>query len=46
MAEFFEALTQAHRDFIAKQPVFFVATAADDAGWSRWPCSSGAPTGC
>ena len=29
MAEFFPALTPAHREFIAKQPVFFVATAAD-----------------
>ena len=28
MAEFFPALTDAHRDFIAKQPMFFVATAA------------------
>jgi len=28
MAEFFEALTAEHRDFIARQPVFFVATAA------------------
>ena len=27
MAEFFDALTEAHRVFIAKQPVFFVATA-------------------
>ncbi len=31
MAEFFEALTDDHRGFIAKQPVFFVATAADGA---------------
>ena len=31
MAEFFPALTDAHRAFIAKQPVFFVATAAADA---------------
>ena len=31
MAEFFEALTDAHRAFIAKQPVFFVATAAEGA---------------
>ncbi len=31
MAEFFPALTPAHREFIAKQPVFFVATAADGA---------------
>ena len=29
MAEFFPALTEAHRDFIAKQPVFFVATTAE-----------------
>lgn len=29
--EFFPALTPAHREFIAKQPVFFVATAADGA---------------
>jgi len=27
MAEFFESLTDAHRAFIARQPVFFVATA-------------------
>jgi hypothetical protein len=31
MAEFFDALTDAHRAFIAKQPLFFVATAAVDA---------------
>lgn len=31
MAEFFEALTDKHRAFIAKQPVFFVATAAEGA---------------
>ena len=31
MAEFFPALTAEHRAFIAKQPVFFVATAAADA---------------
>ena len=31
MADFFDALTDKHRDFIARQPVFFVATAADDA---------------
>src|ERR1044071_1478233 len=31
MAEFFESLTDAHRAFIAKQPVFFVATAAEGA---------------
>ena len=29
--EFFPALTAAHRDFIAKQPVFFVATTAPGA---------------
>ncbi|HVJ00328.1 MAG TPA: pyridoxamine 5'-phosphate oxidase family protein [Sphingomonas sp.] len=28
MAEFFASLTDAHRDFIARQPMFFVATAA------------------
>jgi hypothetical protein len=28
MAEFFDSLTAEHRDFIARQPVFFVATAA------------------
>lgn len=33
MAEFFETLNDAHRDFIARQPVFFVATAA--AGETR-----------
>lgn len=31
MAEFFPALTDEHRAFIAKQPVFFVATAAPGA---------------
>ena len=31
MAEFFEALTADHRDFIARQPVFFVATASPEA---------------
>ena len=31
MAKFFEALTDDHRAFIARQPVFFVATAAPDA---------------
>ncbi len=31
MSDFFTDLTQDHRDFIAKQPVFFVATAAADA---------------
>jgi hypothetical protein len=30
MAEFFDTLTDKHRDFIARQPVFFVATAAAD----------------
>lgn len=31
MAEFFPALTDDHRAFVARQPVFFVATAAADA---------------
>jgi len=31
MSEFFEALTDDHRAFIARQPVFFVATAAPGA---------------
>lgn len=31
MAEFFSALTEDHRAFVAKQPVFFVATAAAGA---------------
>ena len=31
MAEFSEALRESHRDFIAKQPIFFVATAAENA---------------
>ena len=31
MAEFFDALTDDHCAFIARQPVFFVATAAQDA---------------
>ena len=31
MAEFFPALTDVHREFVAKQPVFFVATAAEGA---------------
>jgi predicted pyridoxine 5'-phosphate oxidase superfamily flavin-nucleotide-binding protein len=31
MAEFFPALTEAHRAFVARQPVFFVATAAEGA---------------
>jgi hypothetical protein len=31
MAEFFDALNDTHRAFIAKQPVFFVATAAENA---------------
>jgi len=31
MADFFDALTEKHCDYIAAQSVFFVATAADDA---------------
>ncbi len=31
MSEFTDHLTDSHRDFIAKQPVFFIATAAADA---------------
>lgn len=31
MAEFFDAIGDKHREFIAKQPVFFVATAAEGA---------------
>lgn len=31
MAEFFDRLDDKHRAFIAQQPVFFVATAAEDA---------------
>lgn len=31
MADFFDSVTDEHRAFIAKQPVFFVATAAPDA---------------
>jgi hypothetical protein len=31
MSEFFDAITDAHRAFIARQPVFFVATAAAGA---------------
>ena len=31
MAEFFPALTPEHRAFVARQPVFFVATAAEGA---------------
>ncbi|MCF8707940.1 pyridoxamine 5'-phosphate oxidase family protein [Rhizorhapis sp. SPR117] len=31
MADFFTEISDAHRSFIAKQPVFFVATAAADA---------------
>lgn len=31
MAKFYPALTPEHRAFVAKQPVFFVATAAPDA---------------
>ncbi|MBA4747275.1 MAG: pyridoxamine 5'-phosphate oxidase family protein [Sphingopyxis sp.] len=30
MADFTDTLTEKHRDFIAKQPMFFVATAAQD----------------
>ncbi len=30
MAEFFNALTEAHIEFIGRQPIFFVATAAAD----------------
>jgi len=30
MAEFFDSLTAEHRDFVQKQPVFFIATAAAD----------------
>ncbi|VAV92037.1 FIG00636676: hypothetical protein [hydrothermal vent metagenome] len=30
MSEFFDALNDDHRDFIARQPMFFVATAAAD----------------
>lgn len=37
MAEFFPALTNAHIDFIARQPVFFVATAAEGARISLSP---------
>ena len=29
VAEFFPALTEAHRTFVERQPVFFVATAAE-----------------
>lgn len=31
MSEFFDRIDDAHRAFIARQPVFFVATAAEDA---------------
>jgi predicted pyridoxine 5'-phosphate oxidase superfamily flavin-nucleotide-binding protein len=31
MSEFFDHITDEHRDFIARQPVFFVATSADGA---------------
>lgn len=31
MAEFFDALTDSHRAFIARQPMFFVATAAAES---------------
>ena len=31
MADFFDALNEKHAEMIAKQPVFFVATAAEDA---------------
>lgn len=31
MADFFDELSDRHRDFIARQPVFFVATAAEGA---------------
>jgi hypothetical protein len=31
MADFFDALTDKHRAFIARQPIFFVATAAEGA---------------
>lgn len=31
MSEFFDHITREHADFIARQPVFFVATAAADA---------------
>ncbi|MBR0553044.1 pyridoxamine 5'-phosphate oxidase family protein [Stakelama marina] len=31
MAEFFDCITEEHQAFIAKQPVFFVATAAEGA---------------
>jgi hypothetical protein len=31
MSEFFTELTDKHRDFIARQPIFFVATSADGA---------------
>ena len=31
MADFFDALTEKHAEMIKKQPIFFVATAAEDA---------------
>ncbi len=31
MSDFFDALTEEHRSFIARQPVFFIATAAEGA---------------
>jgi hypothetical protein len=31
MADFTDSLTDKHRDFIAKQPIFFIATAAESA---------------
>lgn len=37
MAEFFSALTDQHIDFIARQPMFFVATAAEGARISLSP---------
>ena len=37
MAEFFPALNDAHRAFIARQPMFFVATAAEGARISLSP---------
>ena len=37
MSDFFTHLTKDHRAFIAKQPVFFVATAAADAGINLSP---------
>lgn len=37
MAEFFPAFTEEHRAFVARQPVFFVATAAEGAGINLSP---------